>query len=163
MKHPTGSHYYNMKIIFLDFDGVLNHADWINRPGVDLSLDENHFSPECVHRLNEIIRRTGAAVVLSTSWRRIMAADDIRRLLKNVGAICNVIDSTPAYVHGSRDEEICEWLELNGCFGPFVVLDDCVDQLTKSRLEGRVVQTDFRDGGLKQEHVDMACRILGEV
>jgi hypothetical protein len=47
-----------VKVIFLDVDGVLNghESQW-------------RVIPECVRLLNEIVERTGAKLVLSSSWR----------------------------------------------------------------------------------------------
>jgi len=56
-----------MKLIFLDVDGVLN-----TRPG---SLDSDK-----IQLLREIVEKTGAEVVLSTSWREVPRMKE--RLLK---------------------------------------------------------------------------------
>lgn len=54
-----------MKIIFLDFDGVLNSASYCRlhrEPGVLLD-------PTRMALLRRIIETTGAEIVLSTSWK----------------------------------------------------------------------------------------------
>ncbi len=57
-----------MKIIFLDIDGVLNHMYWLKKmKGVE--GDKKFFDPDCVRRLNTITDKTGAKIVLSSSWR----------------------------------------------------------------------------------------------
>ena len=64
-----------MKVIFLDFDGVLN-SDKIpqtpHNPLIRFGSPEwlaTQFDTKLVARLNFIIEKTGACVVLSTSWR----------------------------------------------------------------------------------------------
>lgn len=52
-----------MKLIFLDIDGVLNGHDW------DPKAVSNRIRPECVQRLNRIVRATEARIVLSSAWR----------------------------------------------------------------------------------------------
>jgi hypothetical protein len=57
------------KIIFLDFDGVLNN------PGCYEIASGSHTPPDqsCVDALNRIISETGASIVVSSSWRRNVA------------------------------------------------------------------------------------------
>lgn len=55
------------KVIFLDIDGVLcNLEQWKTH----LPDNEHPFDPICVERLNRIIEKTGAEIVISSSWRR---------------------------------------------------------------------------------------------
>ena len=65
----------DMKLIFLDIDGVLNSVAWQeNRPPKEppgLILDalahwKRSLDPQCIERLNRIWQETGAAVVISS-------------------------------------------------------------------------------------------------
>lgn len=51
-----------MKVIFLDFDGVLNSRSF--RAVRSDIIDEKHMT-----FLRRIVEATGAGIVLSTSWR----------------------------------------------------------------------------------------------
>lgn len=55
-----------MKLIFLDIDGVLNYEGYerFTRMGT------RFVDPVLIKRLKKIIDRTGAKVVLSSTWRR---------------------------------------------------------------------------------------------
>ena len=56
-----------MKVIFLDIDGVLNSEEYYE------SFPDGEFippiDPVCVERLKRIVDRTGAKLILSSSWR----------------------------------------------------------------------------------------------
>ena len=52
-----------IRILFLDFDGVLNHPlTWGNRDDTVIDIDK-------VKRLNDLLTKTGAKIVVSSSWR----------------------------------------------------------------------------------------------
>ena len=61
-----------MKYLFLDIDGVLNHEQWFdsqhNNPDAK-PFPHSCFDPQCVARVNEILEKTGAQLVISSSWR----------------------------------------------------------------------------------------------
>ena len=62
------------KIIFLDVDGVLNsqsyYIEWMRRRrvGVDYDNSEKEIDESCVKNLKEIVDKTGAAIVLSSTY-----------------------------------------------------------------------------------------------
>src|SRR5690348_10404441 len=53
-----------MKVIFLDIDGVLNSASTPNPRKFPYIVDDRLLA-----RFKELVRRTGATVVLSSTWR----------------------------------------------------------------------------------------------
>ena len=55
------------KIIFLDIDGVLNSMDYFEQTKDCKGYTE--INPEKVKLLKEIVDRTGAEIVLSSTWR----------------------------------------------------------------------------------------------
>lgn len=61
------------KYIFLDIDGVLNSMDWFkeNRE----TSDYTEIDPEKVKLLKEIVDKTGAEIILSSTWRELAAHD----------------------------------------------------------------------------------------
>ena len=60
-----------MKVIFLDFDGVLNSEKYIRTCGhYGVIID-----PSRMVMLKEIIDKTDAKIVLSTSWREHWSKD----------------------------------------------------------------------------------------
>lgn len=55
------------KIIFLDIDGVLNSADHLDHTKHCNGYSD--ISPKKVKLLKKIVDRTGAEIVLSSTWR----------------------------------------------------------------------------------------------
>lgn len=131
-----------MKIIFLDFDGVLNDTKCITRVPTMLGRKWNHDSIRTylVRELNEIIRQTGAKVVVSSSWRQVFDASELQQILVEAGFEGEVIDTTPIMCENNkftdegrfydRADEIRTWLQLRDSnpeaekVEGFVVLDD---------------------------------------
>lgn len=150
-----------MKLLFLDFDGVLNHIEWMKghphpRPP---------FDPACMRRLAAICDRTGADIVVSSSWRtfrRRWSLTWLDGLLSGagLGAHAKIVGFTPDHNYrGPRADEIRAYLAEHPA-ERFAILDDDTD--AGVGLEQHFVQTDFERGGLVDEHVEAAVRILGE-
>jgi len=133
-----------MKIIFLDFDGVLNDEVFY-RKRMDEGIDTYppyplcEFDPEAIARLNYIIEETGAKVVVSSSWRHGRSVDELQNILNQVGFKGEVIDKTPSFKHDDcvRGNEILKWISLNEeligndrfHYNTYVILDDNADML----------------------------------
>lgn len=119
------------KIIFLDIDGVLFTSEHYKY----LSLSHKKykdkygfiFDPVCVARFNEIMEKTSAKIVLSSSWR-MAGLDTMKKCFGVRGVDGDLIDLTPISTIDdwfiSRGEEIEFWLSRNGMPDKFVVIDD---------------------------------------
>lgn len=125
-----------MKIIFLDFDGVLNHEMWYKRRFQEMDMElytskypYYEFDPLSIEQLNRIIEQTGAKVVVSSTWRHGKTPQQLQELLENVGFKGEVISKTPDFVaYGKKIDgdpiaytvprgcEIDWWLENEGKF-----------------------------------------------
>ncbi len=118
-KHEPATEALEMKVIFLDIDGVLNCTKTKNPRKFPYVVD-----PKLLARLNRLIDRTGAKVVLSSSWRLdpigIMAA-------KHWGV--PFIDTCPDLPKRPRSEEILRWIAARPTASRFVVIDDEDDEL----------------------------------
>lgn len=137
-----------MKIVFLDIDGVLNHA--ATRHAVSPTETEPlpiPIAPECMTRLNRLVAETGAKVVISSSWRKFARWQDLGPALVRHGLVADVIGETPDLVNDpvwldawrtrdgapftyerlERGWEIAEWLAAHPEVTAFVILDDCSD------------------------------------
>jgi hypothetical protein len=146
-----------MKLLFLDFDGVLNSSNFLYRSGErfsSTSADEK-IDPEAVRRLNEITDRTGASIVVSSAWRIGKRVADLRDLLKRHGATGPVVGATPG--GQTRGDQIASWM-ANRDVESFVILDDDNDM---GDLMWALVKTTCEQG-LQDEHVAQAIEILGE-
>lgn len=156
-------------IIFLDWDGVLNSAEWKVRRGSpqDTSLRGltlHRIDPDAVARLNAIVHATvpDAAVVLSSSWRYEIPIGKMQDLLAARGFTGRLIGRTPLALelpiyqhlsslqkrqigqgHHERGLEIERWLALHGPVRSFVILDDDDDM---AGVRDRLVHTDYAQG-----------------
>ena len=111
---------HGTKIIFLDFDGVLNNSEYSARlyeAGKPTSDKFGElFDPAAVERLNRIIDATDAKIVVSSSWR-YLGLKKLQVLWQERGLHGQIIDMTSLH---AVDEFIMEngldWLE-NGVEG----------------------------------------------
>jgi len=146
-------------IVFLDIDGVLNTLALCSQPG-----GREHFSPVAVMALKEILKRTRAKIVISSSWRediahRIPVAFQKNGLGEVVGCI---ISHTPVLLEADpesrRADEIDAWLHQNPCFrSNFLVIDD--DPCVRSAFPCRHLLIK-ESVGLNSSHVERAVEIL---
>jgi hypothetical protein len=137
-----------MKIIFLDIDGVLNSEIYfIERyknakkgDGDPSMLDEG-----LIKNLNDIVDKTGAEIVISSSWRA-SGLDECNDKLTEKGLIKKAISITPhLYFEKNKYDysysvprgcEIKAWIEMNkGIINEkvsklrYAILDDDSDML----------------------------------
>lgn len=109
-----------MNVIFLDIDGVLNTPETPTRTrdGRFLGLD-----PVLVARFCELLARTDARVVLSSTWRGVLELYDI------VAAAVPVMDVTPYFPGEMRGTEIASWLGSHPDVERYAIIDDDRDML----------------------------------
>lgn len=108
-----------MKVIFLDIDGVLNCALTPNPRKFPYIIDKRLLA-----KLKGLLKRTGAKVVLSSSWR----IDPIGLLAaKHYGV--PVYDVAPDMPANTRCKEIEKWLLAHPRVTRYVVIDDEDDEL----------------------------------
>jgi hypothetical protein len=182
-----------IKICFLDVDGVLNgYNKWtylvinisralkIPTRYVSKFLRIFEVKEKYVRRLSKIIRKTGAKIVMSSSWRHgywnvsyEKKHYDQKRLHDLLDKYkLEVIDITPSSKSGKREEEINQWLrETKVNVDSFVILDDESSDLqsfvgkelvkTSMVIEGDIIRgLPYEDTGLKRKHVKQAIKIL---
>jgi hypothetical protein len=155
-----------MKVIFLDVDGVLNCTKTERGWGKMRFVDTRKML-----RVREICDRTGAKVVISSSWRE-GAQDDALPVDKMQWQALiaefdkhriPVIGMTPIAPDRWRGDEIGMWLKSQEePVKEFVIVDDIVCDLAGFALVGRVVQT-VDAWGLTKAKMEECIKILGEV
>jgi len=133
-------------LLFLDIDGVLAHDS-----------SGGAIDPECVDRLNEIIGRTGAEVVISSTWRTTHGPAEMQRVLERRGFAGRVAGATPVLLGKTRGEEIASYIAALGEDVRFAILDDVDDM---GELADRLVTTDELVG-LQKADVEQAVELLG--
>ena len=148
-----------MKVIFLDFDGVLNSEKYVRTCG--------HYgvviNPAKMILLKKIVDATNAKIVLSTSWREHWVhmeedCDEMGTFIHQTFKAyqMEIFDKVPKI--RKREDAIKAWLETTSDVTNFLVLDDMF--LCAEFLEGHFVRTsNFRDG-LSEEDVLQAISIL---
>ena len=180
-----------MKIIFLDLDGVLNceqtFLDYIykkennlllslyyqihekKKDGFPLPIDE-----EKVQLLGEIVRLTGAKIVLSSSHRADWKDGKEHLQFSKSKALLylfekyniDVIGITPYINNGlvsPREDEINAYLNQHTEVESFCIIDD--DDFDLHSLKDFLVKTtmyknNLDEGGLQERHVNEAVKIL---
>ena len=156
-----------MKVIFLDFDGVLNSENWMKSRRDKYSMDDIHnqypyyeIDPEAVEKLNTIIKATGAKVVVSSTWRLGRTVESLTQILEFQGFKGEIIDMTPH--HGSpkdigysipRGCEIDDWLKKKSFKRVNYSIAKQIEKLEKSEIKNFIILDDDTDMLLAQrEH-----------
>jgi len=166
-----------MKVIFLDFDGVLNSLqsfkfwadvrdqdDWEKGlQGSQMSLKEYlamELCPICVHNVQELVTRTpGVKIVVSSSWRVGETVETLKKMLKMSKPISDAIIDVTESFSNIRGEEIQKWLDAHPEVTDYVILDDDQDMLDSQK--DHFVKTTFMHG-FQYGDLLWAQRILGE-
>lgn len=151
-----------MKIIFLDIDGVLN--SWAT--GYNISKEK-------LLLLNELIEKTDAKIVISSSWR--CGSQDVKDFLNNNFAKNRISSVNEPYQDlidnifyentigltdtfgPNRGSEIQRWLDSHEDIESYVIIDDDIDMLDEQLYN--FVQTDTYFG-LTDREIHLAYLIL---
>lgn len=146
------------KYIFLDIDGVVTSSNSCF-----------NFDTDCFDRLAKILDRTGAGIVVSSSWRAYNVKDTIRNLANpndvviagNPFPFCDrIVGITPHWPmiddDSVRGKEIDAYLGTHPC-SSYVILDDIYDFLPEQ--DAHVVNV-HDSTGISDEDVVKAKQIL---
>ena len=170
------------KVIFLDVDGVLNSDRTLYE---DISLED-----DLILNLKEIVNKTKAKIILSSSWR--LSTDAIATLMNKLdkfglvisGMTCDGVDldwlekyefdTTKKYldtkfdcdenrqikITRDRGAEIFKWLHDHDDCA-YVILDDEIEDIKPYFSESVIVKTSYKIG-LTKEDVKKAIQILNK-
>ena len=170
------------KVIFLDIDGVLNSNRTLYE---DISLED-----DLILNLKELIDKTGAKIILSSSWR--LSTEAISELMDKLdkfglvisGMTCDGVDldwlekyefdTTKKYldtkfdydenrqikITHDRGAEIFKWLHDHDDCA-YVILDDEIEDIKPYFNESVIVKTSYKTG-LTKEDVKKAVQILNK-
>ena len=118
-----------MKILFLDFDGVMvtdrYRDEQIDSGGVLRDSYGAVFDPVCVENLRRIIDATDAGIVVISTWKIEMGLDGIQQMWNARQLPGKVIGVTPDIDPIHRGEEIKSWLDANPGAVRYAIIDDC--------------------------------------
>ena len=150
------------KIIFLDFDGVLNTEHYQNllyHEGKALQ-DEygSYFDPEAVKQLKRIIDTTQADIVVESSWK-YLGLEAMQEMWEEREMPGRVIDITPT-VGYNKGMEIASWLSEHTIEGTkYVIIDD--EYVILDSQQPHFILTNPYDG-ITEELADRAISILNK-
>jgi hypothetical protein len=167
-----------MRVIFLDFDGVLNshqsfnfwrhkrdQTKWENEMYEDWkgSLKEylaQEFDPIALNNVEDLIREVpDLKIVVSSTWRLGETVESLKNILSPAKLVSQaVIDVTPRFPGKPRGEEIQDWLNRHPEVTDYVIIDDDSDML-ESQKENFVHTSTLH--GFQYGDKLWAMRILG--
>lgn len=148
-----------MKVIFLDFDGVLNSEASFRYETRRKVLDVGHtLSQVSCSNLQYILDQDPSVkLVISSTWRKVHTMPELKNILNSYGINpSNVLDKTSSVFSGDRSHEITMWLEEHPGIIKFVILDDDSDVLNVKDPRGHIFQTTTDDGLLLKQAKQIA-------
>ena len=170
-----------MKVIFLDIDGVLNTSEtytkafYASQRTLDYKIEIDKFRLEY---LKEIVDKTEAKIVLSSSFRRFfenqndiilprtLKGKKVYDLFKQYGI--TIYDITPTNFN-KREDQIKEWLSNKQDIDSFIIIDDepsmffdLYDRLIQtSKIRRSQILMNMDDcTGLCEKHIKFAVDML---
>ncbi len=149
-----------MRVVFLDFDGVLNSRALVERAPAPLAIGLDLLDADAVASVERFCVAENAEIVVTSTWRLTFDRAALEHLLRAKGlTTARVRDVTPMIPHKrGRGQEIQSWLDAQSSahLEGIVILDDDPDML---HLMPWLVQTSF-ETGLTAAHLDDALTIL---
>jgi hypothetical protein len=154
-----------MRVVFLDFDGVLNREGSASVPS------EPRFERDLVERLWRILAAGNASIVVVSGWRSRFTLAGLRALLAQATIHAPVLDAVAwAPTRDGRDGRMAatlRWLRQHPEVTSWVVLDDSFLQWSFDGEWGRGVPAAVERHlvrpvcGLTEANVARAIAILG--
>lgn len=162
-----------MKVVFLDFDGVLNCESWMHcvtdtrrangfPPQSAFDRDKEELDPSRVKLVSDFCIEESASIVVSSSWRKLMSMADLWDVLRSTGMdkAIQIIGVTPNSSTGFRGTEVLMWLDehsVNCNVTKCVIFDDDGDFYSHQPL----VKTTWEEG-LLPAHIAQARELLNK-
>jgi hypothetical protein len=123
-----------MKILFLDFDGVINACESTDLVTLQ-SNDIDSYSPILIANINRLTDVCNFKIVVSSSWRKLYDFQTLQIVCKSMGLTAEVVGSTTCKdlvpeEHRkragliARGLQISDWLANNTCEDYYVLDDD---------------------------------------
>lgn len=157
-----------MKVIFTDIDGVYNYAQCnAKSPSGCLGIEDDNLE-----LLKQIVDRTGAKIILTSTWKTEWEKTDYIEDLSKDGQYLvkkfrahglNILDKTTDPTWAQRGKGIIDFIyNFPAEIEAFVILDDESFDFSETGLLDKQVKTKFFDTGLTKEDVEKAVNILND-
>ncbi|MCK4816570.1 hypothetical protein KA005_12445 [bacterium] len=149
-----------MKLIFLDFDGVLNSLEYARRTRqIGGSCTIYDLDPIAGLRIKKLMDLSGAKIVVSSTWRIQNTLAELREILSSFDILEDDVLGVTPRLNADRGYEIQAWLDSweGENIESFVIIDDSSDM---AHLLPKLVRTSWETGFL-ESHIDAATKILG--
>ena len=165
-----------MNYIFLDIDGVMNNRiDWMQKVDNKSEKFSGHrmFCDEAWEMLSEVVQKTGAKVVLSSSWRIgfyeredgiiLNKNNPHAEMLMNYFYQYNIpLAGLTTKVYDLRGIQIQEYVQENFTKDDkWIVLDDEEFDIRDLIPKEQFIKTEF-ETGLQQHHCEQIIRYFNE-
>ena len=151
------------KIIFLDFDGVLNteHYQGLLQYQGKPWQDEYgaFFDPKAVKQLKRIIDATDADIVIESSWK-YLGLDAMKELWEVRNLPGTIIDITPSLLGKNKGVEIASWLSKYAKQDIRYVIIDDEYVILDSQLPHFILTNPYE--GITEEQANRAISMLNE-
>ena len=151
------------KIIFLDFDGVLNteHYQGLLQYQGKPWQDEYgaFFDPKAVKQLKRIIDATDADIVVESSWK-YLGLDAMKELWKVRNLPGTIIDITPSLLGKNKGVEIASWLSKYAKQDIRYVIIDDEYVILDSQVPHFILTNPYE--GITEEQANRAISMLNE-
>lgn len=147
------------KIVFLDIDGVMNTE---NHPVLSDYHIDLEFSPLAVKTLETIIQKSGASIVISSTWRYGRTIKELQQIFSHYShIISSAIVGTTGQMKSRRSLEIQTYIDTyltnSNESLKIAILDD--DDFDMDHLRPILVKID-RVLGLRPEYTEIILRLL---
>ena len=153
-----------MKVIFLDFDGVMDTAyydNYLNYMGLPEKDKQGVvFDPDCIANLRRIIDETGADIVVSSTWKDFMTYKEILEMWEYRKLPGFVTDTTPTCSR-KRGDEIDSWLEECNTECEYVIIDDMDETQFNEHQYDRLFVVNPYDG-LNEQTAEKVIQLFRE-
>ena len=151
------------KILFLDFDGVLDteHYQGLLQYQGKPWQDEYgaFFDPKAVKQLKRIIDATDADIVVESSWK-YLGLDAMKELWKVRNLPGTIIDITPSLLGKNKGVEIASWLSKYAKQDIRYVIIDDEYVILDSQLPHFILTNPYE--GITEEQANRAISMLNE-
>lgn len=156
-----------MRALFLDIDGVIATPTSM-RKNRERRLEPHEYCYDAISLMyvGQLVARTGAQVVLSSTWREDLDTGDayLRAIVDN---LCDqlsrsgapIADVTPSIAGADRSAEVAAWLDGHPCEAWAIIDDRARFEQRPDVCDGHLVIIED-SGGIRHQHFVRALEIL---